>query len=68
MTLLAPPVTHMSTNAPQFLNVLRVCDLNEALGLIAPRPLAILEANTNEFAGTASIYSAAAAPEKLSFK
>ncbi len=34
-----PPGSHMEQDAPQFLNVLRVCDIPEILGMLAPRPL-----------------------------
>src|SRR5262249_50952707 len=37
--LIEPPSTHR--NGPYFLNVLRVLDIPEALGLLAPRPLTI---------------------------
>lgn len=36
-----PPASHMDEGAPQYLNVLRVLDIPEALGLLAPRPLTI---------------------------
>ena len=34
-----PPAGHMDPAAPQFLNVLRVCDIPEVLGMLAPRPV-----------------------------
>ncbi len=68
VTLLLPPATHMNNLAPQFLNVLRVCDFPDALGLIAPRPLSIVSAEASQFARTTSAYSAAAAKERLSIK
>lgn len=69
VTLISPPPTHnMNKIAPQFLNVLRVCDVPEALGLIAPRPLRIVDADATAFAKTKSAYSAAASAEQLSFK
>ncbi|MFN0018083.1 MAG: alpha/beta hydrolase family protein [Pirellulaceae bacterium] len=37
VTLLAPPASHMDKDAPQFLSVLRTCDIPQALYLIAPR-------------------------------
>lgn len=36
-----PPPSHMDAGAPQFLNVLRVLDVPEALGLLAPRRLGL---------------------------
>jgi dienelactone hydrolase len=68
VTLVSPPASHMSNLAPQFLNVLRVCDVPDALGLIAPRPLRIAGADASQFSRTVSAYSAAGAKEKVSFK
>jgi cephalosporin-C deacetylase-like acetyl esterase len=68
VTLVSPPATHMDNAAPQFLNVLRVCDLPDVLGLVAPRPMTIVGADTGRFANTTSIYSAAGAKERISFK
>jgi len=62
VTLVAPPATHMDAGAPQFLNVLRVCDIPDALGMIAPRPLRVIGAAGEGFAETAAIYAAAGAP------
>ncbi|MCE9528213.1 MAG: prolyl oligopeptidase family serine peptidase, partial [Planctomycetales bacterium] len=39
VTLLAPPKSHMDKDAPQFLSILRTCDISSALSLIAPRPV-----------------------------
>lgn len=55
--LVDPPVSHRS--GPIFLNVLRVLDIPDALGLLAPRPLTIYTAKANAFDRTASIYRAA---------
>jgi dienelactone hydrolase len=68
VTLVAPPVSHMESSAPQFLNVLRVCDVPDTLALIAPRPLAIAGADASRFAATAAAYAAAGAKEGLSFR
>jgi cephalosporin-C deacetylase-like acetyl esterase len=67
-TLISPPATHMESSAPQFLNVLRVCDVPETLGLLAPRPLRLLDVDASRFAATAAAYAAAGAREGLSFK
>jgi dienelactone hydrolase len=58
-----PPATH--EEGPIFLNVLRVCDIPEALGLLAPRPLLLIGANHPSFRRTAIFYDAAGAREKL---
>ncbi len=41
LVLINPPSSHMDDGSPQLLNVLRVLDIPEALGLLAPRPLTI---------------------------
>jgi hypothetical protein len=41
VTLNKPPATHMAPGSPQFLNALRVCDIADVLGMLAPRPLTI---------------------------
>jgi dienelactone hydrolase len=56
-----PPTSHMDSGAPQFLNVLRVCDIPDALGLLAPRPLTLIGADDPAFERTAAIYAAAGA-------
>jgi dienelactone hydrolase len=68
VTLVSPPLTHMDSAAPQFLNVLRVCDVPDALGLLAPRPLLIRGWPAERFAATTAAYEACGAKEKLSFK
>lgn len=52
-----PPITHR--NGPIFLNVLRVLDVPEALGLLAPLPLSIYTSDQNAFERTRAIYQAA---------
>jgi cephalosporin-C deacetylase-like acetyl esterase len=52
-----PPASHR--DGPIFLNVLRVLDVPEALGMLAPRPLTIHTAQPTAFARTASIYAVA---------
>jgi len=54
-----PPLTHQSSQGPHFLNVLRVCDVPEVLGMLAPRPLTVWGATRRDFAKTIGIYSAA---------
>jgi hypothetical protein len=67
-TLVSPPASHMGDKAPQFLNVLRVCDIPDALGLIAPRPLTVIGSEPDKFERAGSAYAAAGAKERLSFK
>jgi hypothetical protein len=68
VTLVDPPTTHMASAAPQFLNLLRVCDVPDSLGLIAPRPLTIFGAKPDDFAATRTAYAAAGASDKLHIK
>ncbi|MBN2476159.1 MAG: prolyl oligopeptidase family serine peptidase [Pirellulales bacterium] len=62
----SPPLTHMDNDAPQLLNVLRVCDVADALGMIAPRPLSVHGVSPQKLAKVAAIYAAAKASESLS--
>ena len=64
--LIDPPATHK--NGPHFLNVLRVLDIPEALGLLAPAPLTIIGGNGPAFDRTAEIYRLAGAGDKLKRK
>ena len=57
IVLVDPPTTHR--DGPIFLNVLRVLDIPEGLGLLAPRPLTIHTAKAEAFERTAAIYRAA---------
>ena len=68
VTIVDPPKSHMDNVAPQFLNVLRVCDIPDALGLIAPRPLTLVGVSADDFAATKAAYAAAGASDKLSIK
>jgi hypothetical protein len=54
IVIVDPSASHRE--GPVFLNVLRVLDVPEALGLLAPRPLTIHTAQESAFARTASIY------------
>lgn len=58
-----PPLTHMEPTAPQFLNVLRVCDVPDVLGMLAPRPLTLFTPHKTAFGKTESIYAAAGIAE-----
>ncbi len=68
VTLVRPPASHMSAGAPQLLNVLRVCDVPEALGMLAPRPLTLVEPPAELAARVRAIYKAAGASEHLTVK
>jgi dienelactone hydrolase len=68
VTIISPPATHMAADAPALLNVLRICDIPDALGLLAPRPLTIISAPADNFARTTTIYQAAGAQQRLSIR
>ena len=55
-----PLLSHMQAEAPQFLNVLRVCDVPDALGMLAPRPVTIY-GDGDALQKVAEIYAAAGA-------
>jgi hypothetical protein len=59
-----PVPSHMNTNAPALLNVLRVCDVPEVLGMLAPRPLTI-QGDKASWKKVAEIYAAAGAANRL---
>jgi hypothetical protein len=63
VTAVDPPASHM--DGPTFLNVMRVLDIPEALGLLAPRPLTLLNANDPAFDRTQEIYERAGAEKAL---
>ena len=61
LTLSQPPLSHMDPAAPALLNVLRVCDVPEVLGMLAPRPLTVLGESNDALAKAQAIYQAAGA-------
>ncbi|HOW69151.1 MAG TPA: prolyl oligopeptidase family serine peptidase [Phycisphaerae bacterium] len=65
VTLAAPPLSHMRPDAPQFLNVLRVCDLPESLGMLAPRWLTIVGQEDEDLNRVKAIYATAGAAGKF---
>jgi hypothetical protein len=66
VVIVDPPVSHR--DGPIFLNVLRVLDIPEALGLLAPRPLTLINAKDKAFDRTAEIYKLAGAADKFQRK
>ena len=60
-----PTQSHMDANAPQFLNVLRVCDIPDVLGMLAPRPLTLQGYTGEALKKVTQIYAAAGASDKL---
>src|SRR5262249_22119523 len=58
-----PPPTH--DYGPTFLNVLRLLDIPEALGLLAPRPLTVVNADPKGARRTEQFYDRAGARAKV---
>jgi cephalosporin-C deacetylase-like acetyl esterase len=63
VVIVDPPASHR--DGPYFLGVLRVLDIPEALGLLAPRPLTLVNANDKAFERTTAIYQRAGAADKI---
>jgi dienelactone hydrolase len=61
-----PPATHMDAPAPQFLNLLRVCDVPEMLGLLAPRSLTLVARDEKRWQAVAECYQATGASGRFS--
>jgi cephalosporin-C deacetylase-like acetyl esterase len=61
-----PPTSHR--DGPIFLNVQRVLDIPDALGLLAPRQLTLINAKDKVFDRTAEIYRLAGAADRLQRK
>lgn len=66
VVVIDPPPSH--DQGPIFLNVLRVLDVPEALGMLAPRPLTLVNADRRTSETAAAIYRAAGAKDKLKHK
>jgi hypothetical protein len=66
VVIVDPPASHRE--GPTFLNVLRVLDIPEALGLLAPTPLTLVNAKDKAFDRTAAIYKIAGAEAKFQRK
>ena len=66
VVIVDPPVSHR--DGPIFLNVLRVLDIPDALGLLAPRRLTLINAKDKAFDRTAEIYRLAGAADRLQRK
>jgi hypothetical protein len=60
-----PPLGHMEAEAPPLLNVLRVCDIPDVLGMLAPRPLVVYSERSGALDKVAAIYEAAGAPREF---
>ena len=63
VVVIDPPKSHKE--GPHFLGVLRLLDIPEALGLLAPTPLTIVGGKDRAFDRTEEIYRLAGAADKL---
>src|SRR5262249_38210682 len=66
VVIIDPPKSHRE--GPTFLNVMRILDIPDALGLLAPRPLTLINAKDIAFDRTVEIYRLAGAADKLKRK
>ncbi|MDM8005475.1 MAG: prolyl oligopeptidase family serine peptidase [Phycisphaerae bacterium] len=62
------PASHMDEGAPQLLNVLRVCDIPDALGMLAPRPLRLHAVPKSVSEKVKAVYSAGSVLDRLSIE
>jgi dienelactone hydrolase len=60
-----PMLSHMNAEAPQLLNVLRVCDIPDVLGMLAPRALTVHRSRHKALEKVAEIYTAAGASKNF---
>ena len=58
-----PPPSHR--DCPIFLGVMRVLDVPDALGMLAPRPLTLVGAGDKAFDRAVQVYKVAGADERL---
>lgn len=63
VVIIDPPKSHRE--GPHFLNVLRVLDIPNALGMLAPRKLTLINARDPAFDRVEQIYRSAGAADKL---
>ena len=61
-----PPTSHR--DGPYLLNVLKVLDIPEALGMLAPRHLTLVNAKDAAFGRTVKLYAAGGYGERLKSK
>jgi dienelactone hydrolase len=65
LLLQKPPLSHAASDAPVLLNILRVCDVPDVLGMLAPRPLTIDGIGPELLDKVQASYAAAGDPAKL---
>ena len=64
--LIDPPKSHRE--GPTLLNVLRIFDIPDAIGLLAPRHVTLLNADTDAFSRSEQIYKAAGYESRITRK
>jgi pimeloyl-ACP methyl ester carboxylesterase len=65
LVLFEAPGSHMESTAPVLLNVLRVCDVPEAVGMLAPRSVRLLGPVQEWSQRTAALYRSAGAGDRF---
>ena len=68
LLLQKPPLSHAEPDAPALLNILRVCDVPDVLGMLAPRPMTIDGVGSELLDKVWAAYAAAGDPAKLVIK
>jgi hypothetical protein len=66
LELFDPPSSHMQAAAPQFLNILRIGDVPDFLGLLAPNKLLLEGGSPTMIEKVAQAYAAAGASSQFS--
>ncbi|MCB1120460.1 MAG: prolyl oligopeptidase family serine peptidase [Verrucomicrobiae bacterium] len=66
--LVNPPSSHMSDDCPPLMNVMRVCDVPDVLGCLAPRKLTVAGLDYNAAYRVQQIYRAASALSNLGLR
>jgi hypothetical protein len=65
LLLCRPPASHMDPSAPPLLSVLRVVDIPQAIGMLAPRPVTLIGSAAECSQAAADIYRRANAAGRL---
>lgn len=65
LVLAHPPASHMEPSAPPLLGVLRVLDIPQAIGMVAPRSVTLRNASADCRQTAAELFRRAGAAEKL---
>ena len=63
--LIEPPASHMEENCPPLLNVLRVCDIPQIIGALAPKPIHLKEADSDLAEFVATVFKVSGKPHYL---